>query len=558
MAPMLWLVGCAVLASLSLGVSAVPHYDPFAWLVWGLELTHLDVGLSTLTGPSWKPFPVLVAIPSVLGTAAPAGWLVLARTGGLLALVFAYRLGKRFGSGAAGVLAVVAIVLIPGLARELMLGGELSLLVVLVLATVDRHCAGRPGQAMGLGFAAALLRSEVWPFLGLYCLWAWRTRSVDRRVVAGCCLVVPALWFLPDWITLGDPLHGSAVAKASTEARTQAMIDRPVLEVAVRAYRLVPVPLHLLAVAAVGVALRRRDRRIVVLAGAALGWRWLRWMAAVGGYPGSRASWSRRQRWPASSGRSGRPESWAWPGAGRLPVAGLLLVTLVVSAVPRWHLVVDQVDSPRAWGRVGRDLHGAVRLATAAVPAAIGWYASAIGSAWVFRYLAVIVPPILLLAAVGIGHGGRPALAALAVAVFLTAPIGGKGPPHAKSNLRGVAQEAGSRLRPGDLVISPVGEVPLLAHYLPAGVGFAATSGPVGDVHIADWRDIAERLRQNDPRTTVPRTIDMLPPGGQLLVVCPSSARTDPGHTAFTELNFRRCDEVRRAWPTRGADWRWW
>ena len=353
------------MASLSLFLSGIPHYDPFGWLVWGLELTHPDVGLSTLAGPSWKPLPVILAVPlSVLGPAAPAAWLILARTGGALALVFAYRLGRRFGSSAAGVLAVIALLLIPGWLRELALGGELSLLVVLVLAAIDRHSAGRPDQAMGLAFAAALLRSEVWPFLGLYCVWAWRQRSVDRRLVAACCVLVPVLWFTPDWVTLGDPLHGSAVARASTEAKTPAMIDHPALEVMNRAFRLVPWPLHVLAAAAAGLALRRREWRVVALAGAALGWTALVSVMAVAGYPGLS-----RFLVPAAAvvcivGSVGA--IWIVRLAGprsRVPVAGLLLVTLAVSAVPRGQAVVEEVRSAGGWARVARQLEMAVQLA---------------------------------------------------------------------------------------------------------------------------------------------------------------------------------------------------
>ena len=353
------------MASLTLVVSAIPHYDPFAWLVWGLEVTHLDVGLSTLAGPSWKPLPVILAVPlAVFGPAAPAAWLVLARTGGCLAIVFAHRLARRLGSASAGVVAVVALVLVPGWLRELLLGGELSLLVVLVLAAIDRHCAGRPDQALGLAFAAALLRSEVWPFLGLYCIWAWRTRSVDRRLVAALCLLVPLLWFVPDWITLGDPLHGSAVAKASTEARTPAMIDHPVLEVMGRGYRLVPWPLHLLAAGAVGLALHRRNWTVVVLAGAAVGWvALIAVMAAVGGYPGLS-----RFLVPAAAivgiiGGIGASNLVMLAGPRRLPVAALLVVALVVVAVPRWRAVVEDVGSARGWARAAGDIDAAVRLA---------------------------------------------------------------------------------------------------------------------------------------------------------------------------------------------------
>ena len=186
-------------------------------------------------------------------------------------------------------------------------------------------------------------------------------------------------------------------------------------------------------------------------------------------------------------------------------------------------------------------------LATATVPVVTlvaGWYAAGLGGAWVLRYLAVIVPPMLLLAAVGFGHGGRAALAALAGVIFLTAPMEGKGPPHEKSNLRAVAEEVSSHLRAGDLVISPAGEVPLLAHYLPEGLNFATPSGAVPDVHIADWRDITTRLRQSDPGRMTPRAIDMVPPGGHLLIVCPPRVGPAPYHTEFVRLNLRRCDEV--------------
>lgn len=84
----------------------------------------------------------------------------------------------------------------------------------------------------------------------------------------------------------------------------------------------------------------------------------------------------------------------------------------------------------------------------------------------------------------------------------------------------------------------------LLAHYLPEGLELMATSGPVHDIDVADWRDITKRLGQSDPRTTIPRTIDVLPAGGRLLVVCPLPPPA--GHTVFVGLNFLRCDEVRR------------
>ena len=184
-------------------------------------------------------------------------------------------------------------------------------------------------------------------------------------------------------------------------------------------------------------------------------------------------------------------------------------------------------------------------LATATVPIvtiAAGWYAVGAGGAWVPRYLAAVAPPVIVLAAVGLGRGGPPAVVALAVVVFLTAPVAEKGPPYTKSNLRGIAERVSSRLRTGDLVISPVGEMPLLSHYLPGGVTFTTTSGPAADPNVADWRDITKRLRDYDPRTSS-RVIAMVPLGGHVLVVCPSR-RPAERDTEFARLNFLRCNET--------------
>jgi len=216
--------------------------------------------------------------------------------------------------------------------------------------------------------------------------------------------------------------------------------------------------------------------------------------------------------------------------------------------------VVAVLGVVAGWGLFGVvrrpwDRRAVAVLATATVPVVTivaGWYASGLGGAWVFRYLAVIVPPMLLLVAVGLGKEGRAALAALAVVIFLTAPIGEKGPPHEKSNLRGIAESVSSRLHTGDFVISPAGEVPLLAHYLPKGLAFATPTGAVRDVHIADWRDITTRLRRSEPGLSTPRAIDMVPPGGHLLIVCPSPPETALYQTGFVRLNRLRCDEVLR------------
>ena len=77
-------------------------------------------------------------------------------------------------------------------------------MVAVCLWAVERHLDGTYRQAFVLGFVAALLRPEVWPFLG-----ALRPVAVliDRRalwlVVSGGVLTL-ALWFLPEYWGSGN------------------------------------------------------------------------------------------------------------------------------------------------------------------------------------------------------------------------------------------------------------------------------------------------------------------------------------------------------------------
>ena len=60
------LLGCAVVAALSLLGPRALTYDPTAWLIWGREIIHGS--LETRYGPSWKPLPMLFTTPfSLLG-----------------------------------------------------------------------------------------------------------------------------------------------------------------------------------------------------------------------------------------------------------------------------------------------------------------------------------------------------------------------------------------------------------------------------------------------------------------------------------------------------------
>ena len=100
------------------------------------------------------------------------------------------------------------------------MGREEGVLCALILWAVERHLERREAQAFVLGFGAALLRPEVWPFLGLYGLWLlWRRPSLRVPVVVLGLALAP-LWFLPDIVTAGDPLKSSQKAQGGISGTT--------------------------------------------------------------------------------------------------------------------------------------------------------------------------------------------------------------------------------------------------------------------------------------------------------------------------------------------------
>jgi hypothetical protein len=165
------LVAAVPVAAASLLLGSAPTYDVWAWLLWGRELAHFD--LNTVRGPAWKPLPVAVAaLLSPAGSAAPALWLVVARAGALLAIGGAARLAWRSaGSFAAAGAALSLATVHLWLGYLIPYGMSEPLLAAFVLWAVDRHLAGRPGQAFWLLVASSLLRPEIWPFLVGYAAW---------------------------------------------------------------------------------------------------------------------------------------------------------------------------------------------------------------------------------------------------------------------------------------------------------------------------------------------------------------------------------------------------
>ncbi|MDQ4130258.1 MAG: glycosyltransferase family 39 protein [Actinomycetota bacterium] len=186
-------------------------------------------------------------------------------------------------------------------------------------------------------------------------------------------------------------------------------------------------------------------------------------------------------------------------------------------------------------------------LVIAAVALGLGLMTARASGQWHARYLGVVLAPLLLIVGMALARGGDLAVAMVAVVAILAGPLNTKQSLDAKSTARRLAEAAGPLLAPQDVVFAPMGEVPLLAHYLPPGVRYATTTGVVKDPRAADWRDALARLRRADPVAAVDRLVHRLPAGGHVLATCPLvEDRELPGLAPFLELEIRRCQEVQR------------
>lgn len=287
---------CLALGALSLFFYAAPTYDPWAWILWGREIAHLD--LVTEGGPSWKPLPVIfTTVFSLFGEdTAPALWLAVARAGALLACVMTFRVAWRLaGGGLAGALGGVAsaVLLLTSFnfVRDSALGNSESLMVALVLLAFERHLDRRRDHALYFGLAAALLRPEIWPFLGLYGLFLLVREPALRVRTALLGLLVPLLWFGPELWGSGQALR--AATRATNPNRgSAAFAENPTMVLLERFGETLVTPVKIGAAVAVAWALycfARRRSKGPVLALFAGGCVWFALVAVMteAGYAGN-------------------------------------------------------------------------------------------------------------------------------------------------------------------------------------------------------------------------------------------------------------------------------
>ncbi|MDA0166754.1 hypothetical protein OM076_41215 [Solirubrobacter ginsenosidimutans] len=318
-------VGVAlVLAALSLLRPYALAFDPLAWSVWGREVGRLT--LDTSSGPSWKPFPVLFTTPLALfGGATPALWLIVARAGGLLALAGAFALATRLGGRWAGVAAAAVMALSPWWAYNTALGNSEGLLAAAVTWAVVAGLSGRHRAALALLTAAALMRPEVWPFLGAYGVWMWTRHPAERRAVVLAGVLIPLLWFGPDLVGAGGALDASKTARGIPSPGSAKLADIPALALLGDTATLFTLPA--LAAALFAAAFGGRTARL--LAAGALGWVAIVALMTTAGYAGN-------PRYLVAAAAIGA----ALAGVGAVRAASMLFGSRVTFAAPIGALVL--------------------------------------------------------------------------------------------------------------------------------------------------------------------------------------------------------------------------
>jgi mannosyltransferase len=175
----------------------------------------------------------------------------------------------------------------------------------------------------------------------------------------------------------------------------------------------------------------------------------------------------------------------------------------------------------------------------------IAWLNSQLSPAWALRYLSVFLAPLLLLGAVGLSRAGTLGLVVLAFLVVIwfnprTAAL------NRKSNAHTAAVLVRDRLEPGDLVVATHPEQgPVMHVYLPPGLRWANSMGPVADPQVMDWRDVRDRLVAAKPTPTEDALVRTLRPGQKLLLVAPV-IRSGSWRAPWTSLVRRRSAQWQR------------
>ena len=209
---------------------------------------------------------------------------------------------------------------------------------------------------------------------------------------------------------------------------------------------------------------------------------------------------------------------------------------LLVGVVAGFAALLGRRPRPRALEPAARA--ALALLVTAAVTLLVPYLWSQHEPAWAGRYLAVAVPPLLLLCSITLARAGALGIGVTVLTALLWLGLNG---PSAKSNVRAVAHAIAPSLAPGDLVISTQPEqAPVLHHYLTANdlgdLRWATLWGPLTDLGVTDWRDGVDRLGATSPAKDLAPLLDRVKPGGRVALILPDTQNLARWRAPWTAL----------------------
>jgi hypothetical protein len=288
-----WLVGLGVVvvSGLLILIAATrPGYDPYGWLDWGYQTLRLKLDLGG--APSWKPFTYVFTLPySLFGHYALWLWMLTAVSMSLGGAVFggriAYRLtatesDSRWPAIVAAIVGGAAVLGIQQYFHYLLSDQSDPMLVTVCLAAIDCYLGRHYRWAYCLGILASLGRPEVWPFVFLFTIWAWRKVPSMRWMLYTGPVVVAFLWFGVPTITNHRPnIAGQLALRSPRECTTNKIVCT-----FNRFTALDILPVEIAALIATGVALLRRNWTVVALAGCVVLWLVIEIAFALHGFPG--------------------------------------------------------------------------------------------------------------------------------------------------------------------------------------------------------------------------------------------------------------------------------
>jgi hypothetical protein len=290
--PLVWALAGVLVISIALVVWARtrPGFDPYGWLVWGHQT--ITGSLDTNAAPSWKPLPYLFTVPFALAGHYQV-WLwmftsvAVSLSGAVVAARIVYRLtnapaDRQYAALIAGAFAGLALLGIQDYSHYVLSAQSDPMIVTLCLAAIDCHLSRRPHWAFVVGALASLGRPEVWPFLGLYSIWAWRTIPSMRKLIIGGVVVLLVLWFGIPALTSRSPF----VAGTNALKSGRALHSNKVFGTIGRFLGLHTLVLELVAMASLGWAIWRRDRATIALAAGVVAWVVVEIAFALHGWPG--------------------------------------------------------------------------------------------------------------------------------------------------------------------------------------------------------------------------------------------------------------------------------